>query len=376
MTLRTPLTVVGPSIHFIRDGLGISNILAGFLTTIPLLAFAIVSPFAPKTARSLGIERTLFLATLLLTIGIIIRSIGTTTWLITGTILIGVAISFGNVLIPSFFKMKFPYHIGLLTGIYTVAMNVSAGIGAGLSYPIANNSSYGWQGALSFSVILSVIAIIIWLPQLKGEQESLQQHAMTNAKPSTKKALWLSPLAWAIALAMGFQSFIFYTTSAWIPEIYISQGMDAEQAGWMMSIMQIAQIPLTFITPIVAAKMTSQRPLVVIFTLFYLVGFIGIYMEWTNLAILWMILLGFAGGASFSLAMMFFTLRTKTPMEAANLSGFAQSVGYLLAAVGPVIFGYLHDLQNNWALPNFIFIIICLLLFVFSFRASKNEFID
>lgn len=375
MTLRTPLTVVGPIISFIRDGLSISNVLAGFLTTIPLLAFAVVSPFAPRTAKHFGIEWTLFLSIILLSIGIIIRSLGTTEWLIIGTVLIGIAISFGNVLIPSFFKMKFPFHIGLLTGIYTVAMNISAGLGAGFSYPIAKSSGYGWQGALGMSIIITVLALIIWLPQVKSAKEK----SITNPKSTvkiTRKPLWRYPLTWAVTFAMGLQSFIFYTTGAWIPEIFIAQGMDADRAGWMVSVMQFAQIPMTFIMPIIAAKLSSQRPLVVIFTTFYIIGFVGLYFNWTSLAIVWMILLGFGGGASFSLVMMFFTLRTKTALDAADLSGFAQSIGYLLAAVGPVCFGFLHDLYNSWKPPLFIFIVITLLLFLSSMRAGKDELIE
>lgn len=375
MTLRTPLTVVGPIVRFIRNELAISNITAGFLTTIPLLAFALISPFAPRTAKWLGVEKTLFFSTILLALGIVIRSLGTTEWLIIGTVLIGVAISFGNVLMPSFFKLKFPFHIGLMTGIYTVAMNLSAGVGAGLSYPIAQHSNFGWQGALSFSTMIAISAIIVWIPQLKtNKQEMPISH--THYPSLSVKTLLRSPLAWAVTFSMGLQSFIFYTTSAWIPEIFISQGMEANHAGWMVSAMQFSQIPMTFLIPIVAAKLTSQRPLVILLSIFYGIGFIGLYFEWTNLAIIWMILLGFGGGASFGLAMMFFALRTKTAIEAASLSGFAQSIGYSFAAIGPICFGFLHDFTNNWHIPIILFIIITLLLFFSGLRASKNEFIE
>jgi len=375
MTLRTPLTVVGPAVSFIREELGISNIVAGFLTTIPLLAFAIVSPFAPNTAKRIGIEKTLFFATILLALGIIVRSFGTTAWLIIGTLLIGIAISFGNVLIPSFFKLKFPYHIGLMTGIYTVAMNVSAGVGAGLSYPIAQNSNYTWKGALVFSIIIVISALIIWIPQLKTNNQNMES-SQAHHKNVSLVALLRSPLAWAVTFAMGLQSFIFYTTGAWIPEILISQGIKADRAGWMLSIMQFSQIPMTFLIPIIATKLTSQRPLVILFSIFYLIGFAGLYFEWTSLAILWMIFLGFGGGSSFGLVMMFFTLRTKTALEAANLSGFAQSIGYLLAATGPIIFGFLHDYSNSWHTPIILFVIITLLLLVSGMRASNNEFVE
>lgn len=369
-TLRTPLTVVGPIISFIRDGLGISNVLAGFLTTIPLLAFAIVSPFAPALARKFGLELTLLLSTLLIAIGIILRSFGSTELLLFGTVLIGVAISFGNVLIPGLLKLKFPYHVGLLMACYTVSMNLSAGTGAGMSYPLAN-SSLGWQGALAIPIVLVVITIVIWLPQLKFNKP---EPAVITTKARTP--LWKSPVTWAVTGAMGLQSMLFYTTAAWIPEIYITQGLEADQAGWMFSIMQISQIPMALLVPILAGKMKSQRPLVFMFTAFYLIGFIGLVMEWTNLAVLWMLFLGLAGGASFGLAMMFFTLRTRTAYEAADLSGFAQSFGYLLAATGPILFGYLYDVFGGWEIAGWLFIVVVLLLFVSAFTASKDKFVN
>jgi len=373
-TLRTPLTGVGPIISYIREGLGISNVLAGFLTTIPLLSFAVVSPFAPRTARALGMEHTLFYSVILLTLGIVLRSLGTTFFLIVGTILIGVAIAFGNVLIPGFFKLKYPTQTGLLTGIYTVAMNVSAGIALGISQPIASNSLFGWQGSLASSIILTFITLIVWIPLLRGEKVDLSSLSTTNGAHENKK-LWKSSLAWAIAFTMGFQSLLFYCSTTWLPEILISQGFSPDNAGWMTSIMQYSQIPMTFLIPIFAEKLNSQRSIVWMFTIFYLAGFSGIYFGITDLAALWMICLGLAGGASFGLCMMLFILRTKTAYEASQISGFAQSVGYLLAAIGPVLFGYLHDATNSWSSPNLLFIVVSILLFIFAFISSKKAYL-
>ncbi|RUL50324.1 MULTISPECIES: MFS transporter [Lysinibacillus] len=373
-TLRTPITAVGPIISDIREGLGISNVLAGFLTTIPLLAFAIVSPFAPRVSRMFGMEKTLFYSVILLTIGIVLRSLGTVSLLIFGTALIGIAISFGNVLMQGFFKLKYPYHIGLLTGIYTVAMNVSAGVSIGISNPIASNPTFGWQGALAFSVILTLITLVVWIPLLRGEKVDLSSLSSSDSTKEETK-LWKSPLAWMIAIAMGFQSILFYCSTTWLPEILISQGYSETGAGLMTSVMTYAQIPMTFIIPILAEKLKSQRPIVIFFTVCYLFGFAGLLFEWTNLAFLWMVLLGLAGGASFGLCLMLFTLRTRTAYEAAQISGFAQSVGYLLAAVGPVLFGYLHDATGSWNLPIWLFIVATIVLLISAYMSSKESYI-
>ncbi|MGG0665970.1 MFS transporter [Viridibacillus arvi] len=370
-TLRAPLTSVGPIISFIRDGLHVSNVLAGFITTIPLLAFAVISPLAPKFSKRFGIERTLLFSTALLAVGILTRSLGTTSMLLLGTSLIGVAIAFGNVLLPSLIKLKFPLQVGLLTGLFTVSMNISASIAAGISYPLASGE-FGWKIALGIWFILAVIAFIIWLPQIRKPKSDL------NSGTQTKKEhvpLWKSPLTWTVTLSMGLQSLIFYTTAAWIPEMLQSQGMSANTAGWMFSFMQFSQLPATFIIPIIAGRRKDQRPLVAVYGALYIVGFGGILAGWTSLTVLWMILLGLAGGASFSLAMMFFSLRTRTADEAAELSGTAQSFGYLLAAVGPVLFGYIHDISNSWTTANFLFLITVVLLVSAGMHAAKEGYV-
>lgn len=373
-TVRTPITGVGTIISYIRDDLGISNTLAGFLTTIPLLAFAIVSPFTPKVARKFGMEYTLFYSLILLSIGILLRSVGNVPLLLFGTVLIGVAISFGNVLFPSLFKSKYPYHVGLLTGIYTVSMNISAAASLAFSQPIAENTSFGWQGALGCTVVLALLTMIVWIPLLRGKRVETGNDSNSNRDKDFK--IWRSSLAWAIALSMGLQSLLFYCSTAWIPEILVSQGLSLERAGFMASIMQLAQMPVTFFMPILAEKLSSQRPIVYFFTVCYLISFSGILFQWTDLVLLWMILLGLAAGASFGLVLMFFTLRTRTAYEASEISGFAQSIGYLLSAIGPVLFGFIQEVTGTWHIPNVLFIITVLLLFIFTFISSKKGYIS
>lgn len=371
LTLRSPLTTVGPLISSIRDNLGISNVLAGFLTTIPLLAFAIISPFAPKLARRFGMEFTLFGSLILLTAGIIIRSLGTTPTLLIGTFLLGLAIAFGNVLLPSLIKLSFPLQIGLITGIYSVSMNLSASISVGVSVPLAQ-TAFGWQGALGMWSILAFVALLVWLPQLKNKRLAAvpQVQATKETLP-----LWRSPLAWSVTLFMGIQSLLFYTTSAWLPEVLKAQGISADNAGWLVSLLQFSQLPITFIIPIIAGKVKDQRMIVVGVTALYIIGYGGVLVGITSLTALWMIMIGLAGGAAFGLAMMFFTLRTRTPQEAANLSGMAQSFGYALAAIGPVLFGLLHDFTASWTIPMFILIVASVVVLLSGMSAGRNVFI-
>lgn len=369
-TMRSPITSVGPIIDILKEQLHISNVVAGFITTIPLLAFAIVSPIVPKIARKYGIERALFLSLFILAAGVILRSTGSNIALYSGTVLLGIGIAFSNVLMPSILKLRFPLQIGLLTGIFTVAMNVTASIAAGVSYPLAT-SALGWQGALGIWLIFIVIAIAVWFPQTRTVSH---QQAQQTGQPPAKK-IWQYPLTWALTFAMGLQSFLFYTTASWIPSMLVEQGMSASAAGIMFSIMQLSQIPMTFLIPILAGRKKDQRSLVVFFTILYMIGFGGLFLQWTNATIVWMIALGLAGGASFGLCMMFFSVRARNAYEAAELSGFGQSIGYLLAATGPVLYGFVHDQAGSFHKANIVYIIVALLVFIFSYLSAKDRYV-
>jgi len=383
--LRAPLTSVGPLVNIIRSNLHISSTTAGMITTLPLFAFALFSPFAPGFARKFGAEFVLLWSIVFLMIGIILRSQSGSLFLFLGTAILGLAISMGNVLIPSLIKQHFPQQIGSMTGIYSVSMNVFAAIASGISIPIATELKFGWAGALRIWAVLAFISIILWIPQMKWRKQKMpinQVKVDSNVEVDmlkihketvTKKTnLWKSPLAWQVTLYMGLQSMIFYCMVAWLPSILIQQGMNSSKAGWMLSLMQLALIPFTFIVSVLAGRRANQRSLVIIGFLCLLIGFLGLLFGGSKLLFLWIIILGIGGGFTFSLSMMFFSLRTKNHDEAAKLSGMAQSIGYLLAAFGPMFFGYLHDITINWTIPIIILIGVSGLCMIVGLGASRE----
>lgn len=370
--LRAPMTSVGPVVASIRDGLGISNTMMGVLTTIPLLAFAILSPFAPRLARRFGMEFVLFIVLIVLTVGLIIRPLGAITTLYTGTIFIGAGIAIANVLMPAFIKMKFPNNIGLMTGIYSVSMNLTGALAAGLSIPIAVSSGFGWKGSIGIWAILAIVALIFWLPQIYRRKKEV----LPGQKDIKGKSLWHSKLAWQITLFMGLQSLLFYSLVAWLPVILQGQGMSPEKSGWMLSTIQFSQLPFTFIVPVIAGRMKNQVPLVWITFITMLIGLSGVLFGGTKFILPSAIMIGIAGAFAFSLAMMFFTLRTHNSFEAADLSAMAQSFGYLLAASGPPLFGLLYDLTNGWTIPLSLLIFATFCILVVGLGAAKDRYVS
>lgn len=370
--LRAPITAVGPVVASIRDGLGISNIMVGALTTIPLLAFAILSPFAPRLARRFGMEVVLFVVLIVLSIGLVLRPTGGISMLYIGTLLIGSGIAIANVLMPAFIKMKFSNNIGMMTGIYSVSMNLTGALAAGLSIPIATSTSFGWKGSIGVWAIFGITALIFWIPQIRHRQKE----ALPGQKDIKGKSLWRSKLAWKITLFMGLQSLLFYSLVAWLPVILQSRGMQASEAGWMLSFIQFSQLPFTFVVPIIAGRMKNQVSLVWITFILMTMGLAGILFGGTTFVLPSVIIIGVASAFAFSLAMMFFSLRTTNSFEAADLSAMAQSFGYLLAASGPPIFGLLFDLTNGWTIPLLLLIAATFCILLVGLGAAKDEYVS
>ena len=366
--LRVPLTSAGALVSFIRDDFGISNALAGAITTLPLIAFALLSPFAPKIANKIGMERTIAISLALLIIGILIRSASAIELLFTGTLLVGLGIAVGNVLIPGIIKMNFPFKIGLMTGLYAIVMNVFGALGSGLSIPIATSGSFGWRGSLVIWSGLALITLLIWLPQLMKKHDAKKK--INNQKIG---GMLRSPLAWKITVFMGAQSLIFYTLITWLPTILTANGYDIHLAGWGVFIFQFASIPFTFIIPVIADRMKNQVMLAFVSSGLILAGIIGLLAGLSALSILWVVFLGIGNGSAFSLSMMFFTLRTKDGYEAAELSGMAQSLGYLLAAVGPVLVGGLQDITGSWTLPLSMMALFAIVMLIMGVASGKNK---
>ncbi|MFI3604446.1 CynX/NimT family MFS transporter [Vagococcus fluvialis] len=366
--LRAPITSVGPLVGTITNSLNLTGAQAGLITTLPLIAFAIISPIAPKLARKFGTETTILGALILIILGLSIRYLPSISTLFLGTAILGCGIAVGNVLIPSIVKQEFQNQSGLVTGIYSVSMNLTGAIASGVSIPLIEKLGWTWNQAFSLWIILAALALLAWLPQLKNKKATPEVNVV-----DTNNSIWHSSLAWSVSLFMGIQSFIFYVLVAWLPEMLISQGIPSSKSGGMLSLLQLTLLPTTFIIPIIAEKRPNQKSLVVIsFTLFTL-GISGLMFSSLAVISLSIIAIGIAGGIAFSLSMMFFNLRTSTPKEAADLSGMAQSIGYILAAVGPFLFGLLHDLTNNWQSSLFLLIGMTIILLFVGLNAGSSK---
>ncbi|QTQ09241.1 MFS transporter [Macrococcoides canis] len=367
--LRAPLTSVGVLLPKIDAALHLTTFQISIFAILPLLSFSFASYFAVNVSKKLGLNTTILFALSLIIIGIIIRSITNIPSLFIGMLLIGIGIAFGNVLAPVFIKVSFPLHLGIVTALYTVIMNIFGAFSSAVAAPLAQSFSY--QFSLRAILFITILAFISWIYVLKSSKEA----DIPNV-PDTSLNIWKSKLAWQITLFMGGQSVIFYSLINWLPLLLKQEGVDPAITGGYLTILQIAIIIFTFIVPMIAAKHADQVKLGWINGLLYIIAMLGIIFINHNYILIFIIMLGIAAGISFGLVNTFFSIKVKHSETAKKLSGMAQSVGYLLAAISVMLFGVLHDITGNWNLSLYLLLADALMLLIVGVLAGRNQTID
>ncbi|MGX1960742.1 CynX/NimT family MFS transporter [Serratia proteamaculans] len=371
--LRAALTSVGPLLEQIQQQLSLSATSAGLLNSLPLILFAVLSPVTPSLAKRMGIERTLGMALLLLIGGIVLRSLPQTSMLWLGTVLIGAAIAFANVVLPTLVKRDFPSRAAAMIAGYAAVMSLVAATASGLAVPLAALNNLGWRFSLLCWSLPALLALMVWLPQLRRPAASAT--ADTSAlQPAPSRSPWGSALGWQVALFMGLQSITFYTIIGWFSAFAASHGTSPQQAGFELFIYQVVAIAANFVMVFILPRARDQRAIALCSSLLIFTGVAGLLLMPAN-SLVWLIFAGLGAGGSLVLALSFFGLRSSHHHQATQLSGMAQSVGYLLAALGPTLFGLLHDLTQGWRLPLAILLALTLLQMLFGILAGRNRVI-
>lgn len=345
IALRTPFAVLPIVLTDIAEGLQVPVSSLGLLTSLPLIMFALCSVFAPRLAQKMSLEKLFALVLLVLTLGSLIR-VFNLPLLYTGTIILGAAIAVLNVLLPSLIQANQPHRIGFLTTLYITSMGLSITILSALAVPIVQMSS--WQGLIWVSTLICLIILLVWLPNITYSHHLASKHQ----KKQHLGALLKNPRVWALILFGGLQALVFYTTMTWLPTLGQQAGLSTDTTGLLAAVFSLISLPFSMIIPSLTARLKARQRLVMI-SLVSAAGLIGIAMLLirTDSFAYWLVLnllIGMSVSALFPYLMVTFSLKTSTPAQTAQLSGLAQTGGYILAAFGPSLFGYSFDLFHSW----------------------------
>ena len=356
VNLRPAVASVGPLLPTIESSLGLSSTAAALLATLPVACFGVLAPLAPALARRVGTERAIGLALAMLCAGLLLRVVPGVAQLLAGTVVAGGAIAVINVLLPALVKRDFPRLVGLVMGVYASLLVLAASVAAGSTVPLAGLIGHGWRGGLGFWALPAGLALVAWIPRLRPGTEPL-----VGGASSGTGALLRDRLAWQVTLFLGLQSLGFYAVLSWLPAIFEARGMTPTDAGLLLSFATAVGVPAGIVAPALAGGARDQRASAAAVSVLTALGFAGLVLAPSVSPLAWMALIGIGQGAAFPLALTMVALRTRTNAETQRLSAMAQSLGYSLAAVGPLALGALHDATRGWSAGIVLLVAVALL---------------
>lgn len=372
LNLRLAVNAVGPVTSELRSDTGLSGTAAGALLALPTLSFAVLGLLAAGLAARFGTHRTVVLALLAMVVGQVVRSAvdGLPALFLGSAIaLAGVAVS--NVLMPGLVRLHFPQQIAVMTAIYTTTLSIGAAIASGVTLPIEHGFSAGWQLGLGVWAIPALFALLPWVLLARdGRPPALR----APARGVGLRRLAGTRLAWVMAGYFGTQALQAYVMFGWLPEILTSAGISDTVAALWLSLLAAIGVVIAALVPVLLARV----PVVVVVVTMaasYLAGYLGLIFDPSGATWLWVVLVGIGTGA-FPVALTLVGLRARSAPGTLALSGFAQSFGYLIASVGPFLFGLVHDLTGGWTVPLYLLMALVLVHLGFGLAAARTRYIE
>jgi len=373
VNLRPVVTSLGPVLDRVRADLGMSAGVAGLLTAVPSLCFAVFGIAAPALARRVGPIAVVAAGMGAITLGVVARSFtGSTSLflLLTAVALAGVAVA--NVLLPVVIKKYFPERVGPMIGLYSMSLSVGTSLAAAATVPLTTALGGDWRLGLGVWGVVAASAVVLWLIVLLVRRERGQR---AEGQGGTRLPILRSRTAWALALFFGLQSTSAYATMGWLPKIYQDAGVSAGASGVLLAVVMAVSVPASFVLPNLAARRGDQRLFVLVLGLCGITGFTGLMLAAGTVSWLWAVLVGLSMCA-FPLALTMLGLRARTPGGVTQLSAFAQSLGYLISIPGPILVGSLYQHTGQWYLPLGFLALLLVPQILVGTRAARARHIE
>lgn len=345
VNLRPAVTSLGPVLEEARAALDMSATLAGLLTSVPPVCFALVGFIAPRLAQRWGPATVVAAGLAATALGAGLRPLTGAVLFVALSGLAAAGIAVVNVLLPAVVKQRFPQRVGPMTGLYTMVLNLGAAAAAAGTVPMAAAFGDDWRFGLGAWAALAAVAVPPWLALARDRAPAKADTA--GPAPTSAVRVFRNPLAWALAGFFGLQAAAAYIVIGWLPQIFRDAGLSAETAGLLVATTSVLSVPLSFVLSTLAGRLRQQSGLVVAVGLFGLVAYVGLWAAPATAPWLWVVLIGVAN-CSFPLALTMIAMRGRDGETVARLSAFAQSAGYLLAAPGPILVGALYEYTGGW----------------------------
>lgn len=372
IVLRPPVASIGPLLQEIQQGLGVSASLVGVLAASPVLCFGLGAFASPWLVSKFGVNRAMLVVLSVLGLSSALRMIFGYPGLLLGTIGAGLSIAIANVLLPTIVRIQFPNKVALITGAYTTLLAISASLAASIAVP-SSIALGGWSPALAIWIIPTVLAVLLWLPKTKTDEVHVAQPAQAAAEE--KSAVLRSPISWAIVGFFGIQSLGFYALLGWMPSALISIDVSPQDAGNYLGFASAIGIPTGLIISSVLGRFKSLAWWAAGTSTLTLIG--NVLFFWVlesgelELLLAACVLIGLGMSATFPISLSLISTRAATQAQTTQLSAMAQGWGYLLAAAGTYMVGFVANLVGSYGLSFVLISGLTLIQTVIGFYAGR-----
>jgi CP family cyanate transporter-like MFS transporter len=361
LNLRPIITSVASMMSMIQTELGISALTASLMTTLPVLCMGLFAPATTTLSQRLGLERTIFISLLLITLATALRSAAQSVTILIVTALVGgIGISLAGPLLSSFIKKYFPANPGIVS-IYSVSMTIGAALASGLTIPIYTQRQHNLSFALSCWAIMGIIAVFFWIGLVRKNKPSRSDIKRLRLPLGNKKAIQFT-------LFFGFMASMFYSLTAWISPIALSFGYSSQHAALLLTVFTLIQVPVALLIPNLVNRSGKIKQWLVLCSVSELIGLVLLLSPVPMLPAV--LFLGIGAGGLFPLALMLPIMATNTPEEAGTWSAMSQMGGYIMGAFGPLVIGRIFDLSGQFYISIIAMLVIVLLMI--SVQLSMN----
>jgi CP family cyanate transporter-like MFS transporter len=385
--LRTAVTALSPIVTEVSADIPLSALAIGVLGMLPPVCFAAFGIVTPVFTRRIGLERMLVLALAAILVGHVIRGVSSSLpVLLLGSVIAFAGLGIGNVLLPPLVKKYFPDRVGLVTSLYATVLSISTLVPPLIAVPVADSA--GWRISLGQWALLALLALVPWVTllvreaahrrteQRRTEQDQVDADALDGAEPAVLGRVWRSSVAWAITIVFTVSSLNAYAMFAWLPQLLReTAGVSAGQAGVLLSLYAAMGIPTALVIPVLTARLKNVGVIVYAGALAFLIGDLGLLLAPSVAPWLWVAFAGL-GPLFFPLSLVLINLRTRTHDGSVALSGFVQSVGYTIGALGPIMVGVLRETTGGWTWPLIALIITALTATISAVVISRPHMLE
>lgn len=370
LSLRAPLGTVGPLSGQFQQDLGLSAFAAGFVTTIPMIAFSAMAPVAGRIAVAMKCKTLMTGCFGISALGLLLRSFGGVVGLYGGTLLVGLAVGTMNVLMPALIRRQFPERIGLMMGCYLTAQTAAAALFSGQCQALSAALG-GWRMGMASPVVLCLLSVVICL--LSGRL--LDVRLQSDRTDAGVRITWKHM---AVALYMGSQSFAYFSLLAWLPTIAEALSEVRGDSGMLLLVMQGCGMVLCLIMPIVTQRFRRRGLLAGCGAMGFVVGFLMMLLGGSSytMIVLGTALCGCAGSAVLSISLTLIAEQGRNAAETARISAMSNCIGYALAAFGPTGLGLLFDVFGSWQMVLQCLLALSVGMTLLGLYAGKREKIE